>query len=511
MDNTATLGVLTGKPLRPSQVKAIDFISRSKRTYLAVRAPTGIGKTCLGFESMETPFYYICSSIPLQEQTKRDYSMETELLKGRNNYRCPNYETADLCVNDRPCDDCEYNLAKMAAMAKNRTILNFHYFMYASNFTKEFPLRNVIIDEADNLEKALVDFISFEFTESQLDWIGLRTQMPERKTKIYAIKEWLVGRKAEAKQLEETMRPYVQQIRAKAKNRKIQKSERVVLRKYKALSNILWKIDFLSRQDLAKNWIYRYEELRHKISLKPIWLKRELVDRFLLSHGGRFLFMSATLPAKEVFCGMYELKAEEVDYIDMPNVWDSDKRKIIYRPSYSLSYKNKNDKTYTQVKEAVQKIMAEQPGRGVIHTVSYQLAKLIESIGSDRIISHTSDNKRRMFERFKDTDGAIWISPSSTRGLDLPYDLCEWIVWLKAPFLHVRDPQVNARLYNSGKFGKLWYASDAVQTIIQGCGRGFRNEDDYCTVYMLDEQIGRLLRDQPKLWPMWFRDLVDYE
>jgi len=139
------------------------------------------------------------------------------------------------------------------------------------------------------------------------------------------------------------------------------------------------------------------------------------------------------------------------------------------------------------------------------------MAELIGKLNSGRLVSHTAKNKKNMFKYFKDKEGAVWVSPSSTRGLDLPYDLCEWVVWLKAPFLHIQDPQVSARLYGSGKFGKTWYASDACQSIIQGLGRGFRSEDDYCTTYMLDEQIGRLLKEQAGLFPMWFRDLVEFE
>jgi len=503
----ARLGKLAGKPYRPTQEQAIDFITKSTKPYLAVRAPTGVGKTCLGFESIKQPFFYICSSIALQQQAEEEYP-EAVLLKGRSNYFCEPYGTADLCVQDMPCKGCEYNEAKNEAMGNPISILNFHYFLHTANFTKKFPYRNVIIDEADDLERTLVSFISFEFTESQLEWLGIFADMPSKKTKIYVMPSWLAQRQVEVDNVIEDMSPEIGRIMRAVKSRKIKKYEVIALKKYRALKSMEWKLRFLTGEDLSKNWIYKYEDWKKKISLKPIWLSRKLVDRFLLDHGDRFLFMSATLPSKEVFCGMYGFKAEEVDYIDLPNVWNNEKRKVIYRPSYSLSYKNKNEETYEKVSKAVDDIMVEQPGRGIIHTVSYQLAELIGGINSGRLILHTSKNKKNMFERFKQEEGAIWVSPSSTRGLDLPYDLCEWVVWLKAPFLHIQDPQVSARLYGSGQFGKTWYASDAVQTIIQGCGRGFRSEDDYCTVYMLDEQIGRLLKEQTKLFPMWFRDLI---
>jgi Rad3-related DNA helicase len=127
------------------------------------------------------------------------------------------------------------------------------------------------------------------------------------------------------------------------------------------------------------------------------------------------------------------------------------------------------------------------------------------------MIAHGYTDRASLFEKFKMTEGAIWASPSSARGIDLPDDLCEFIIWLKAPFLNLRDPQVSERVNGSGKFGKLWYASNAAQTIIQGCGRGFRHPDDACTVYLLDENIDRLLNQKkPNLFPNWFQGLVSY-
>jgi Rad3-related DNA helicase len=513
----ATLGKLAGMDLRPSQVEGIEFIKNArerKKRYVALRAPTGIGKTCLGFESATPPFFYICSSKALQEQAERDYPDEAVLLKGRNNYPCPNFGTADLCVQAHPCKGCVYEEAKKKALGSPITILNFHYYMYAANFTEEWQShRNIVIDEADDLESVLVGFISFEFTEKQLQWLGILPEMPTRKTTISIMPRWIELRHGEVLRAQQLLKPEVDELRKNARFQGTNKNDRLTIKKWKALNSLEWKLRFLRSQDLMKDWIYRYDEMPNKkIQIKPIWLTRELMDKFFLRHGRDFLFMSATLPAKEVFCGLYGLNAEEVAYTDMPNVWDSDKRQVIYRPAYNLSYKTKNKETYGKVVEAVQKILDDHEGqRGVIHTVSYQLAEIVMQAGGERMVTHTGTTREAQFDYFKATEGAVWVSPSSSRGIDLPGELCEFVIWLKAPFLHIADPQTNARLYSSGKFGKVWYASDACQSIIQGCGRGFRSEDDYCTVYLLDEQIGRLLKEQQKLFPMWFRDLVHFE
>jgi len=508
----AKLGKLKGLSLRSTQIDGIEFVRKArenKKRFVALRAPTGVGKTCLGFESTQPPFFYVCSSISLQEQAERDYP-EAVVLKGRANYRCPEFGSADLCIKGKPCNDCEYQLAKRRAMASPMTILNFHYYMYGANFTEDWQInRNVIIDEADDLESVLVGFISFEFTKKQLEWLGMMPDMPDKKQAMSVVPKWIGLRYQEALMVQKSMMAEVKELKGKANYLMLGKYDQIKLRKWIALANLVWKLRFLQRQKLAEEWIFRYDEVPDKkVAIKPIWLTRELMDEFFLSHGKDFLFMSATLPAKEVFCGLYGFKAEEVAYADLPNVWESDKRQVIYRPRYNLSYKNKNKETYGKVKAAVKEIMLKEKGRGVIHAVSYALQGIVEEIEDERIVVHHGKNRAAQFNYFKDTEGAVWVSPSSARGLDLPYDLCEWVVWLKAPFLHVQDPQTNARLYGSGKFGKTWYASDACQSILQGCGRGFRNEDDYCTVYLLDEQIGRLLQTQQTLFPMWFRDLV---
>jgi Rad3-related DNA helicase len=510
MARKATLGKLRGKDLRESQEIAIDFITGSDKRFIAVRGPTGVGKTCLGFESTPPPFFYVCSSKQLQDQAVRDYP-EAGLLKGRGNYYCKHMGTADLCIKDKPCEYCEYQKAKKDAMACDMTILNFHYFLTIANHTKEFKPRNIIIDEADDLERVLVGFVSFEFTGNQLKKLGVFGDMPSLKTKIDSIIQWIDMRHSMVLRMVEDLEEDVDDIKRRlGQGMNPEQHEINLLRRYKGLKNLLWKLSFLKYENIKDDWIYRYDSDFDKITLKPIWLTRKLIDRFLYRHGDNFLFMSATIPSKEVFCGLYGLEADELDYCDLENLWDSDKRRIFLIPRYNVTYKDMGPDLLGKMREGVKDILGKEKGRGIIHCVSYKLGNEMLSV-SKRLMMHTAKDKNSQLDIYKKRDGAVFVSPSSTRGLDLPYDLCEFVIWLKAPFLNTRDPQVSARLNASGKFGNLWYANDAVQSIIQGCGRGFRNPDDYCTVYMLDRQIDRLLTKEQRLWPLWFRELITYD
>ena len=169
-----------------------------------------------------------------------------------------------------------------------------------------------------------------------------------------------------------------------------------------------------------------------------------------------------------------------------------------------------NQQLRETIRNEISAVLDREPDRGLIHTVSYHLANTLRGL-SPRLIFHRPDDKKDRFRDFLETPGAIFVSPSSMRGLDLYDDRCRWIYWLKCPFLDLGDKHTQTRLYGSGKWGRQWYISEAISNILQGCGRGVRNEKDWCRVYLGDKQIGRLLEQHTGLWPRWFREAVSYE
>lgn len=101
----------------------------------------------------------------------------------------------------------------------------------------------------------------------------------------------------------------------------------------------------------------------------------------------------------------------------------------------------------------------------------------------------------------------ILVSPSMERGVSLDDSLCRFIIWLKAPYLSMADKLVGARLYGS-QIGNIWYKSQMLLSIVQGCGRGVRSDTDYCTTYLLDDQIRKAISKNPGMVPGWFREAL---
>jgi len=339
---TITYGIHQGQPFRESQETAYEFITNSTKRFICLSAPTGIGKSIIGFESMPSLFWYLCSSIHLEHQLIHDFP-KASLLKGRSNYPCDMFESADLCIITPPCDGCEYAKAKDAALMYKHSILNFHYFLYASNFAgfsaKDEGMRNVIIDEADDLENILTGFISFVFSMKQMKYLNVAQYPPDKKTVIDSFIKWMkpIGNRLRDQIV--NIADQVAEIKNKLKNHvSLSSDDMRTLRREKRLSSVAWKVDFLNKQDLTNgNWVY-YND-KNKIILKPKWLTRELSDTFLFDHGKRFLFMSATLPPKPVFCGLYGFEPDEVDYLELDHPFKIENRRVVYRPRFSLTKK----------------------------------------------------------------------------------------------------------------------------------------------------------------------------
>lgn len=497
-------GLLADQQYREGQEQALEFIANSDKRFLAINAPTGSGKSIIGFDGLEAPFFYLCSSIHLEHQLLEDFP-EARVLKGKGNYPCHIFESPDLCVLKKKCFDCPYEQAKKEALASDYTILNYHYFLYATNYT-EFgsKVRNIICDEADQLESILTEFISFNFMFKSLDRLNLLKSRPSKKTKIEAFIPW-IDELFEVSHRE--LRLLEPELDAMSDKRYYTKEDNDFLRRCRRIENVHSKAGFLRSQELSdENWIYYSSD--EFVQCKPLWLTRDLADRFLFDKGKRFLFMSATLPAKSILCNLYGIDPEEMDYEELPHPFPVENRPIIYKPAFSLT--NKSEVDDEVIRKSVMDILESESDKGIIHTSSYALAKRLRGV-SDRLIFHDSTDKNEKFQRFLDSSDGVFVSPSSIRGVDLKYDLCRWAIVLKCLYLDLGDYHTAQRLYASGQWGSVWYTSQAIDNIIQAAGRIVRNYDDWGKVYILDKQVGRLLEKNTKLWPMWFRSAIIYE
>ena len=136
----------------------------------------------------------------------------------------------------------------------------------------------------------------------------------------------------------------------------------------------------------------------------------------------------------------------------------------------------------------------------IIQTASYDLAKEFvkdapKSLKNRFLLYENSLEKTDLIKQHKNSTNTILIGPSLSEGVDLPGDLCRFIIILKVPYASLADKLVKAKM----NLFPDWYKSDASNNIIQGIGRGNRSKDDWCITYIVDgcfEQLYNVTKEQ---------------
>lgn len=513
---------------RPHQVEAINAIqdAYSRVPVVVVSAPTGSGKTLIGEtvrRMLELPALYICTSKSLQDQFLRDYDY-AEVLKGRTNYPTELYPEmfADDDMNHISCDDCEwsmdkgcrwcraksscpYEVQKQRALRSSIAVLNTSYFLAEANHVGRFSDRPLVIaDEADELESALMGYVSVEITEGRLrKW---RWDPPAKLTVKASWEEWLTLKIAETSKI-------LGRLPEERGDVKVERERRFV-------EGIRDKMRVVLDGLGTDAWVYTGRAVddtkgRQGVSFKPARVDF-LGKQLLWDHSPRWLLMSATVISSQE---MLESLGYYGDYetVEVANTFPVENRKVIVRPVANMAQKNA-EASWPKVADACTQIINENPEhRILIHSVSYKLtAYLKEQLGvfkpfEDRdVISYTQASGREpALNRFKASPRAILIGPSLDRGVDLPGDLCRVQVLVKVPYGNIGDRQVNTRLYSRG--GKVWYTIQTIRKIVQGCGRAVRSKDDWAKTYVLDSQFkDKLWNEGRGLFPKWFVEAVQW-
>lgn len=508
-------------------------------------APTGSGKTLIGETvrrlllgaGVSRQTSYICSSKALQDQFIRDYPY-AKVLKGRSNYATELYPerfnnkdpltcgdcTKSLgssdCMWCSGVDKCPYAVAKTDALLSSLAVLNTSYFLSECNGPGAFSRGGLVIaDEADCLEAELMSHVEVRISERRLKQYGLST--PKYVTKEESWREWAEDA--------------YEKVRASPPKRRDSSGDEVkAIREAKRHDYLVAKLRTLKLGLDSGNWIYTGD--REAAAFKPVTVSG-LGESHLWQHGDKWLLMSATvISADEMLESLGWNEDDEWRLVKCPSTFDKDKRKVIVWPVATMSFKTR-DESIPKLVEAVTTICQDNPNdRILVHSTSYSLTNAVVeglrfaygvrrqceccvknglaggSLACDEryIFTYTQSSEREQaLNDYLATPGSIIVAPSLDRGIDLPGDSCRVQVICKVPFLSIKDKQVSARLYGTGRAGKIWYAVNAIRTIIQMCGRAVRSEDDYATTWILDKQfVDNLYGGYRNLVPNWFKEAL---
>ena len=161
----------------------------------------------------------------------------------------------------------------------------------------------------------------------------------------------------------------------------------------------------------------------------------------------------------------------------------------------------KNERALSKIRELLDRHKGE---KGVIHTSSNSQAYwIIENLSEYNLIFVGGDERDNAINDFSanSSDDTILIGASIKDGVDFKGDLCRFQIIFKMPYPALNE-QVNFRKNQD----KSWYFYQAVMALMQAYGRGIRDKDDYCVMYILDSGFRNLFSYNRRFFNEYFTE-----
>lgn len=215
--------------------------------------------------------------------------------------------------------------------------------------------------------------------------------------------------------------------------------------------------------------------------------------------------MSATVRPKTL--GLLGIADTEYEFIEYPSIFPKERRPIYRIPTVRLNKNSDADDYRTWVQRIDQWISKRLDRKGIVHTVSYNRAKLLleQSSYKKYMMAHSSKNTRAVVEAFRKSSApAILVSPVMDTGYDFQGDTARWQAIGKMPWPDTRSAVMRARIEKDPDYAAYLTA----QALVQMCGRICRSEEDWGETGIFDDNFNWFVRKYNEFLPQHFKESV---
>lgn len=428
---------------------------------------------------------------------------------------------------------CPYIKALRDALKHPHVISNYDYLYIAGNYAGILPERELLIlDEAHNLEKKIMQLITTTLNRKIIyrDYeLDIFDGIAEHGMKLKDIKEpkyWIGICDKLIQTITMRLNNYIKNeygdennsLDQLMKNDDVVKKYKKDIEKYekliKSLHDEKWVIELPTKKDILSDnsYLTNAKVKGLNVQFKPLTIADYTETLF---HFGKIrLFMTGTLGDKNKFCNWLGINPDETYYIYQKSPFPIENRPIIRDYAGRMSGRNKhtgepnwkNEESLIKIHDILEEHKDE---KGVIHVSSNEQAWYIRNELKDycRRPFQVAYGKSReeSIEKFEKWDGnMVLIGAGIKDGVDFKGDKCRFQIIFKMPFPSLAGAQVNIRK----RYDNVWYIYQTVMPLMQAYGRGIRDENDYCTTYVLDSDFDRLLNDYSYLFNEYFLEAV---
>lgn len=550
---------------RPNQLDTIVSIILGffKKDNIVIEAPTGSGKSIIALLVADVLNYYfnlsgyiLISDLSLLDQYTHDvdtYFPEFAFLKGQDNYTCTeNGLTYPFGVcklmgmsyknieSEMPCaNECPYLLTRRKAISAPVVLMTYQAWLLQRNYipmlmascsycgTHPFHQREfTICDEAHKLAEIVQDHFSPIINKEDYNRLAEIVQEAHSLFKKISISNMSVNplyykekidrifNTNDDKQLFDAIKDYYLSLTGFGD---LETEIKSAVGEKNATKPSKRHIKLMTNCDWAREYCCKIEDYISMISETGLWAmvkniqsedtikfncldERYLIREHFHKKCGNRLYMSATIG--EPMNYINSISSDNNRYINIPSTFDFSRSPIYYDNEYKLSYDKKGE-TLPKIINKIVNIINNHPNiRGIIQTGSYAFANslymaLPENLKNRVLMYNDSKDKEYQLNEYKNSADKIIIGPSLLEGIDLKDDLCRFIIIMKVPYPSLGDKFIERKF----KTNPQWYMWKTCNSLIQGIGRGVRNENDWCETYIVDGTFDNILMRHRSLLP----------
>jgi Rad3-related DNA helicase len=488
---------------RPSQVDTILEALDSPKRFIAIQAPTGVGKSVIGTTITalhDGPSAILTATKPLETQYATTFDGDTLVdIRGAGNYEClaarDEFRLEFLGRRIVACDEgpcrvgvscelkakgCLYYDAVRRAQSHQTLVTSYAYWVAFHRYGEGLgPRKLLVLDEAHDAHRLLGDQLTINVGK----YDGTST-FPNANASRSAWRSWAATELPEMRRRAEVSPQVKDRLR------------------YKTLNDALTLI-----AKLPDDWIWERNGARMRFA--PVVVK-DYAEASLFRTIPKVVLMSATLTPQTL--AALGLTPDDYLWLSLSSPFPVKRRPIyVYRDKalpLRIDFRMDDGVRSEWLYQIAEFCRLRRDRKGIIPCVSYErqdiLARALRDVDGLTVIAPSRQQRLDdIIASWKHAPaGCVLISPSIGTGVDFAYQLAEYIVIPKVPFPDIRSPIAKAR----AKHDPTYRDEVTLQTLIQNIGRGMRAADDQCEVIIFDEHVRWFLYKHRAIVPAYITE-----